>query len=155
MADSTTAIKVTLQHEGGFVDNPNDSGGATNMGIEQRDLPNIPIRSLTVPQAVAYYQENYWKKFYSQINDQTFATKLFDIGVLFGVGTAISLLETLLDVPIDGIFGPHDLQSVNDADPISLLAAYKTIVVTKALKIARDNPKDQVFVTGWINRINS
>jgi lysozyme family protein len=155
MADFQIAVQKTLIHEGGYVDNPEDSGGATNMGIEQRDLPNVPIKDLTVEQAIAYYSEHYWKQFYSQIEDQSVAEKLFDLGVLFGVGEAVKIFQLTLGVTDDDVFGPGTLQATNQAEPASLLAAYKTSMVTHAINIANANPNDRVFLVGWIKRINS
>jgi lysozyme family protein len=153
--DTNLAIQKTLIHEGGYVDNPNDSGGATNMGIEQRDLPDVPIKDLTVEQAVAYYQEHYVKPFYAQIGDQLVGEKLFDLVVLFGIGTAVKIFQLTLGVTDDDVFGPGTLQATNSAEPTSLLAAYKTSMVTHAINIANANPKDRVFLVGWIKRINS
>jgi lysozyme family protein len=42
MSDFNQAVKVILQHEGGYVDNPNDPGGATNYGISLRFLADHP-----------------------------------------------------------------------------------------------------------------
>src|SRR5271157_1591973 len=106
MADFETAVLLTLRNEGGYTDNPADPGGATNMGIEQREMPNIDIKTLTVDQATAFYQETYWKPLYSQIENQSVANKLFDLGVLFGVGTAVIILQSVLGLKMDGIFGP-------------------------------------------------
>ena len=33
MSDFNDAIPTVLRHEGGFVDSPNDPGGATNFGV--------------------------------------------------------------------------------------------------------------------------
>jgi lysozyme family protein len=56
MADSKIAIAMTLIHEGGYVDNPADSGGPTNMGITQKDMPGQDMRTLKVEKANTYYQ---------------------------------------------------------------------------------------------------
>jgi lysozyme family protein len=155
MADFTQAVQVTLQHEGGYVDNPVDPGGATNMGIEQRDMPNTPIRDLTVDQAKIYYQETYWKPFYSLITSQAVASKLFDMGVLFGVGTAIKNLQAALDVAMDDVFGPETLSAVNAAAPGSLLVKFQAELNAHVRAIVAGNPKLSVFQHGWQNRINS
>lgn len=155
MADPKISIAKTLINEGGYVDNPNDSGGPTKYGITQRDLPGEDIENLTPERATAYYLENYWKAFYSQINDQNVADKLFDLGVLFGIGTAVKLLQTVLNLTADGVFGMVSVAAVNQSDSTSLLSSYKTAFVSHAIGIANAQPKDRVFLTGWINRINS
>ena len=155
MADFEQAIQTTLQHEGGYTDNSSDPGGATNMGIEQRDLPNIPIRDLTVAQATAYYFETYWKQFYSLISSQQIASKLFDFGVLFGVGTAVKNLQAALDIEMDGLFGPGTLAAVNAAAPASLLLKFQAEMNAHVRAIVAGNPKLEVFQAGWQNRINS
>ena len=110
MADAKISIAKTLVNEGGYVDNPNDSGGPTKYGITQRDLPGEDIEKLTPERATAYYLENYWKALYSQIDSQAVADKIFDMGVLFGVGTAIKLLQNILaSNRLTAIFGEHTL----------------------------------------------
>jgi lysozyme family protein len=156
VADFNTAVAITLQHEGGYVNNPADPGGATNMGIEQRDLPNIPIQTLTVAQATQYYFQNYWKNFYAQINFNTIASKLFDMGVLFGVQTSVMLLQQALNVtPADGIFGPNTLQSVNSHDPAMVMLAYRARLHEHEIGVGEAHPTDVVFEKGWSNRIDS
>jgi lysozyme family protein len=155
MADPTQAIKLTLVHEGGYVDNVNDAGGETNFGISKREFPNEDIKNMTQERAIEIYKEGYWKNFYSQINSQLVANKLFDCGVLFGVGTAVGLLQLSLSIPVDHSFGPITLAHVNEADEASLLKTYKANLVTHTFNIATANPKDRVFLVGWANRINS
>jgi lysozyme family protein len=154
VADFQIAVSLTLQHEGGFSDSPNDPGGATNMGVEQRDLPNIPIRSLTVAQATAYYAQNYWKLYYSQIESQDIANKLFDLGVLFGVGTAVGMLQKTLLIPSDGVFGPATLAAVNQADS-GFLQRFKDKLYQYAQGVAFRNPQEGIFLVGWQRRIQS
>ena len=146
MADAKISIAKTLVNEGGYVDNPNDSGGPTKYGITQRDLPGEDIEKFTPERATAYYLENYWKALYSQIDSQAVADKIFDMGVLFGVGTAIKLLQNVLAlVPIDGDFGEHTLSVTNLADPVSLLGSYQAALVSHSIGIANAQPKDQSF----------
>ena len=159
MADFNQAIQKTLIHEGGYVNNPHDSGGATKYGITQRDMPNIDIRNLTQEQAVEYYREHYWKDLYSQIAYQLLAEKLFDMGVLMGVGTAVRLLQLTLKNKIaivpDGVFGPETLTDINQRDGAELLGSYRVMLNQHCINIVNNNPNDSDFIQGWINRINS
>ena len=154
MADSKISIQKTLVNEGGYVDNPNDSGGPTKYGITQRDLPGEDIENLTPERATAYYLENYWKTFYSQIDSQAVADKLFDLGVLFGVGEAIKMAQTVLKITADGVFGLISLAALNEAEPISFIRAFKTVFVSHAIGIANAKPQDREFLAGWIKRVN-
>lgn len=157
MADFNTAVAITLDinHEGGYVDNPLDRGGPTNGGITQTDMPGVDLKTLTYAQKAAYYLEHYWKQYYSQIMPQMIANKLFDMGVLFGVGTAIMLLQQVLGVNADGNFGPASLQAVNFSEPVGLLGQYKARLLTHEVGVGDAHPTDVVFEGGWVRRINS
>lgn len=168
MADAKTAILITidLAHEGGFQANPKDranwTGGqvghgtlvGTKYGVTTLDMPGVAIADLTMDQAAAYYLEHYWKPLYSQITSQPLANKLFDLGVLFGVGTAVKNLQAVLNLEMDGIFGPHTLASVNAAPP-TLLASFQFEMRAHAKAIAEGNPNDAPDLAGWMRRINS
>ncbi len=69
-----SALKFVLKHEGGYVNNPNDTGGETNFGISDRrdgvvdgkadlngDLvPDVAIKDLKQEQAAIVYNREYW-----------------------------------------------------------------------------------------------
>jgi lysozyme family protein len=157
MADYKQAVQKTLTHEGGFVNNPLDHGGPTKYGITQADMPGVNIANITPDQAVDYYSQNYWKPLYSQITDQLLAEKLFDMGVLFGVKTAVKMLQISMTNEIglvsDGQFGPNTLAAVNQSS--GLLPGYKTVLIQHVVNIINVNPDQGAFINGWVNRINS
>ncbi len=169
MADARTAFLITISptHEGGFQKMPNDhanwSSGVigegtligTKYGITPLDMPGADIENLTPEQAIEFYIERYWKTLYSQISDQSVANKLADLGVLFGVGTAVGVLQLTLGIKVDHSFGPDTLSHVNQAEPTSLLKSYKTNMVTHAFNVATANPAERGDLKGWTTRINS
>jgi lysozyme family protein len=167
MADYKTAVAKTLVHEGGFQKDPDDhanwSSGVigegeligTKYGITALDMPGVIIENITEAQAIAFYAEHYWKPGYSQIQSQEIADKVFDMGVLFGVGVAVSLLQLTLGVHVDGVFGGETLDSANGADPASLLESYKAHLITHAFNIGTANPHERKDIPGWGVRINS
>jgi lysozyme family protein len=167
MSNQKISIAKTLVHEGGFQKNPEDhanwTGGkigvgtlvGTKYGITTIDLPGVDIENLTEDQAIGYYSEHYWKSGYSQIESQDVADKLFDLGVLFGVRVAVGVLQVVLGITSDGVFGPATLSSVNQTEPASLYNAYKAAMVTHAINVATANPPEREFLSGWIKRINS
>ncbi len=174
MADFRTAVLITIDpnHEGGYQNSPHDhanwSSGkigegeliGTKYGITAVDLPGVDIKNLTPDQAVTYYKEHYWKPLFSQITSQEVANKLFDMGVLFGVGTAVYILQATLkpafpEVETDHVFGPTTLNAVNNSDDDSLLGAYKISLIQHAKRVAEINPEEANNVNGWSTRIHS
>ena len=172
MADATTAIMVTLdpQHEGGYQnlhdDRANWSGGeigvgaliGTNGGITALDMPGITadeMKNLTVAQKVAFYREKYWKPLYGEIVDQNVASKLFDAGVLFGIGEAVSALQRAVSTYVDGIFGVHTLLQMNEEEPTQLLVSFKAQLAHHAQAIAAARPAEAQFLPVWLRRIAS
>lgn len=170
MSDLKISISKTLVHEGGYVNNPADPGGATKYGVTQRDINGLPgfpanVADLTEDQAITYYLQYYWIKFgskgklaqtyYPQIIAQGVLDKLYDMSVLFGIGTAVQLLQIVLNCATDGAFGPNALAAVNQAEPVSLLQSFQTALVSHAIGIANATPSSRQFLAGWIRRINS
>src|SRR5271170_2577263 len=158
MSDIKISITKTLAHEGGYVNNPADKGGPTKYGITQLDVPGVDMQNLSLDTAIAYYQAHYVKPLYAQILNQDVLDKLFDMGVLFGVGTATLLLQRSLGMPKpDGVFGPDTLNQTNTAGnhPDDALHAYRAALAQHAIDVYKANPADGVFLKGWLNRIAS
>jgi lysozyme family protein len=169
MADAKLAILVTLdpEHEGGFQNDYKDRANwtsgvvgvgtlvGTNGGITALDMPGVDIKNLTTDQKVNYYLENYWKPLYAQIDSQQVAAKLFDMGVLMGVKTAVENLQRALDFTvIDGAFGSVTLAAVNREVPELLLEQFKSELCKHAFSIANANPNEKGFLPDWLRRIN-
>ena len=159
MSQFSIAIALTLEHEGGYVDNPADPGGPTNMGVTQADMPGVDIKDLTVAQAEAFYKQNYWNPLYDQIADQSVANKIFDMGVLCGVHEAVQYAQwstnVRLTIEADGVFGSETLAAVNGTDSTTFLETYKAGLVFYALDIVATYSDERIFLDGWVNRINS
>ena len=175
MADSKIAIQQTIAHEGGYQNDPVDTGNwlnginyGTKWGITPHTLqayfpqllsdPNC-VRNLDMPTAISCYQQGYWKPLYSQINDQAIANKLFDMGVLFGVVTVTKLLQISLNapgeihpVPDTGVFGEMTLAAVNDHGSVE---AFKVVLINHCMDVVNRNPADAKYLAGWTNRIQS
>lgn len=165
MSDINLSIKKTLVNEGGFQKRYNDranwSSGiigvgtliGTKYGITALDMPGVDIEGITVDQAIAYYKEHYVKPLYVQVEDQLRIDKIFDMGVLFGVGEAILLLQRILYITQDTQFGPATLMALNQARTI--FPAYTNELVAHAYKVVAVHPEDKEALQGWLNRIYS
>src|SRR5258708_3397611 len=69
MTNFTSALRLTLTHEGGFVNNPRDPGGATNLGVTKRiweryvnkEVDVEDIKNLTYEDVEPLYSKFFWK----------------------------------------------------------------------------------------------
>jgi len=93
--DFQKAVDDLIDHwEGGYVFDPDDPGGMTKYGISKRSYPMLDIKSLTRDQAVAIYYRDYWEKYHldTAIPDPQMKAKVFNMGVLMGMKTALILM---------------------------------------------------------------
>lgn len=178
MSSFENAIPLILKHEGGWVNNPNDPGGATNYGISLRFLADYPevgdfdndgdvdaedIKNMSVEDAKAIYKKFWWDKFkYSSIADQTIATKVMDLSVNMGAKRAHILLQEAMNsafglkLTVDGILGNASFSSLNaiaDGDQEQkLITAYCNQAWGFYQRLIANNSKLVVFTNGWKRR---
>lgn len=161
MSSFDLAIPTVLKNEGGYSDDKDDSGGATNFGISQGFLDEIqyqiPASKITREIAISLYKEHFWiKGNYGEIAGQNVATKIFDLSVNIGVPQANKTIqrairatdgEIILD---DGILGSISIDAINSCSPDILIVAIRSEAAGfyRLLK----QPK---FIKGWLNRAYS
>lgn len=105
-------FEVLLGHEGGYVNNPADPGGATNWGISQKSYPHLDIRTMTREQAKALYWTDYWEKAGCPYCHPALALVVFDSAVNNGVSRAIRCLQEGLGVTVDGVLGQETMAAL-------------------------------------------
>ena len=143
MADFDAAIPVVLQHEDpgltGAVEV--DTGGMTRWGISARSYPYLDIRNLSLDDAKAIYRRDFWTPIQGDaIADQHCATKLLDMAVNMGIGTAIKLAQQAVGVAEDGVVGPLTLAALNAADPQVVLADLRHLSAERYEAIIASDP---------------
>jgi lysozyme family protein len=168
MADRFDAcLDFVLKWEGGFSDDPDDPGGATNLGIIQKEydryrtskgLTHQSVRHIARAEAREIYDHNYWDPTHAQFLAQPIDIVMFDTAVNNGTGTAIGFLQVALGVSVTHIFDAgtsaayhHYLEAHSPTDLASeivttRIAHYKHLVVL--------HPKLGKFLKGWMNRVN-
>lgn len=149
------ALPIILEHEGGFVDNVHDPGGATNFGISLRylqgrgdldgdgfadgdidrdgDIDADDIVAMSSADAAQFYKTGFWYPGkYGLINDQDLSTKAFDLGVNMGIKQGAKCVQRALAAagvgPItdDGVIGSLTIEAINNTDALVLLAATRS-----------------------------
>ena len=122
------AFDRTVDVEGGLSLDPNDPGNytpagelkGTKYGISAHSYPDVDIANLTISQAKAIYQRDFWAKANCDNLPVSAAAQVFDIAVNSGVEEAIKVLQIAAAVSADGIFGPETMAAI-DAMPIAPL----------------------------------
>ena len=140
MANYNIAYNKVIKVEGGYVNDPDDAGGETYMGISRKFNPNVKFwkvideiksknKNITNKEMNAIlkknnsiigeikniYKNKYWDKLYlDNLNSQKVAEELFDTAVNMGVNVAIKILQNALKVKTDGKMTNDLIKIINE-----------------------------------------
>ena len=151
-------IGAVLEHEGGYVNDPDDPGGETKYGISKRSYPDLDIAGLTESQARDIYYGDWWLKLRCpSIQGDRIAQKYLDTSVNVGKTAGTQILQRALrevgqPVTVDGKIGPQTIGAANKANPDALLAAMRRLQAEHYESLIRRNPKLAKFRRGWMAR---
>jgi lysozyme family protein len=153
------ALAFIFKVEGGFVDNPADPGGMTNLGITWREWQDwvggdFPVtretmEALTKADVTPIYHSHYWLA--SRCQDMPVGVDLFimDEAVNEGCGRAARDLQHTVGAKVDGIIGPVTLAAVRSIAPVALIGR----LADTRLSFYRSLPTWSTFGHGWSNRV--
>lgn len=170
----TLAAEIVAR-EGGFVNDPDDPGGATNFGVTIHTLRRLrlgaqvtvdDVRALTREQAIDIYVDHYFTRpRIAELPEPLWPT-VFDMYVNAGAN-AVRILQRLLvqmglDVATDGVIGPQTIAATHrayDMAPSHLVDAYGIARRDYYYRIADQRPASRKFARrrdggkgGWITR---
>ncbi|EPU4477887.1 glycoside hydrolase family 108 protein [Klebsiella pneumoniae] len=166
---------VILQHEGGYVNDPNDRGGETNMGITiatwrayaPSDLgieaTTNTLRNMTKEQAEIIYYNHYWEpKGFCKLETIKIALMLYDWTITSG--RAVTQVRKMLhneyniNLVVSNTMDDdmiHCINAIEDQEQLLSRIAEVRKEYYRSLTITNGEPNTQVrFLTGWINRVN-
>ncbi len=150
-------MDIVLRHEGGYVDHPDDPGGATNMGITHKTLAawrkvdkcsRDEVRTLHVDEAKEIYRAHYWNALNCDNLPAGVDLVAFDMGVNAGVGRASRMLQGVVSVEQDGQIGPITFGAVKRVDADFIINKFSD----KRLEYYQSLEKWNVFGRGWSRR---
>jgi len=154
-----------LKVEGGFVNDPDDRGGATNRGItfrtyeayykEQHGVSSSEADHINMsgPEAHKIYKHYYWNKVHADLLPSGVDVLIADMAVNSGVSAASKCLQRAVNAEQDGVIGPKTLAKVEAFGANVLIHKIFLLRREAYFNIAaiRNNIK---FYKGWINRLN-
>ena len=179
MNTANEIIEHTVQLEGGYTNNPHDSGGETNWGVTENVARAFgyvgAMKDMTRENAKVIYRKRFWDACNLDLiaaQSEPIALELFDTGVNMGPAVAGQFLQRALnvlnlrgtrhpDVGVDGRIGPMTARALQaflklrgKAGEEVLLKALNCMQGTRYIELAEKREKDEEFVYGWLaNRI--
>jgi lysozyme family protein len=121
----------TLRYEGGYVNDPHDPGGMTNLGVTRRvweayvkrPATEAEMRALTPRQVEPVYRLNYWNAVRSDELPDGVDSAVYDFAVNSGVTRAIMALQRAVHVADDGKIGDITMKAIKSQTPDYLVKA--------------------------------
>lgn len=153
-------LRFTMVEEGGFSDNPDDPGGATENGItlttyrkimRNPSLTVADLKNITPTSEAAIYRAGYWSVMNGDALPGGVDLMVFDFGVNAGPMHSEVLLQRaagLEGAAADGILGPISMAAIDKASPSELVAA----LVGLQLGYYRGLKTFSIFGAGWTAR---
>lgn len=117
--------------EGGFSDDPQDPGGATNHGITQRvweehvghQVPVSDIQALSIDDVAPIYAKEYWARIRGDDLPAGVDYALFDFAVNSGVHEASKKLQEVIGTGADGVIGDNTLYVLFQKHSVEVIPA--------------------------------
>ena len=109
-----------IEHEGGYVNHPNDPGGETKYGVTKRVARrygyNGSMRNIPIDTARNIAKELYWDSAQCDHYHPAIAWQVMDMAFNHGVYTAAKILQRAVNARPDGIIGNKTIAAVESMD---------------------------------------
>lgn len=142
-----------MQHEGGYVNHPNDPGGETMYGVTKRVAQAHgyfgDMRKLPKSTAKAITEKSYYKAVKGDQLDRLIAWQLTDAAYNHGNRQAVKFLQRAVGVTADGLIGPRTLAAVAEMDKNDVVFLF----LAERLEFFTNLRIWQTFGKGWARRI--
>lgn len=164
MANPNVLIPFVLRYEGGFVNDPADSGGPTNKGVTLNTFRSVYGRAKTVND-LKHMTDNEWRHIFKSlywdkckaddIADQSIANMLVDFAWHSGVTTAVKKLQKIVGVTSDGICGVQTIGAINSRYAPETFNLLKAARMRYLQGIVKNKHSQARFMYGWTKRVNA
>ena len=128
-------MEMLLEHEGGYVDHPDDPGGETNHGVTRavyeqhvgRQVMDGEMKSLVQEDVYPIYEEEYWNRAHCDDLPSGVDWSVFDWGVNSGMGRAAKALQRVVGATADGAIGPMTVKATHAIKPHDVIVKMHSV----------------------------
>ncbi len=170
MTSVNAMIEQILHREGGFVNHPNDRGGATNFGVTigtysrylGRKATVEQVRVMTKATARDIYKRGYYEKPRLHLLHGAIQAQMFDCSINHGSKNPVKWLQSITNqalggaLTVDGMIGAMTAEAVNHFVDRAGSKVVNNALVEERIEffeaIMRNDPTQEVFRKGWIRR---
>jgi len=150
-----------MQSEGGYVNDPADHGGETNLGVTigawgaylGRAIQPGEMKALTLVTVKPFYKQMYWDKVKGDDLPVGVDYAVFDFAVNAGVSRAARFLQRAVGAVDDGVIGSGTLGKVAAANPQKILDNFAD-QKQRFYNVLATSPTQQKFLKGWLARVD-
>jgi lysozyme family protein len=149
-------LELVLKSEGGWVNNPQDPGGETNLGVTKRVWEEYvghlvdSLKKLTKEDVAPLYEQKYWRPCYGEVLPRGLDFVVFSMGVNAGTGRSVKLLQSAIGCVPDGIIGPKTRSLILASNSATLIAKFSE----SRREYYRSLKTFPIFGKGWLNRVD-
>jgi len=150
-------LDLVLKSEGGWVKNPNDPGGETNLGVTKRvweeyvGHPVESLKKLTKEDVAPLYELKYWRPCYGEVLPRGLDFVIFSMAVNAGPGRAIKLFQSVIGCVPDGVIGPRTRGLISDSNSATLISKFSEA----RREYYRTLKTFPIFGKGWLSRVDN
>jgi hypothetical protein len=152
-------LAFVLKSEGGYVDDPNDPGGATKFGVTLNTMSNWrktnvtkdDMRDLTINDVMPIYRQWYWDRCRCDQLPSGVDYCVFDAAVNSGCSQSVKFLQAALNVTVDGLIGPHTIGASSQRDASELIEQF----CEERLHFMQSLRTWNFYGKGWSARVES
>jgi len=149
-------LDLVLKSEGGWVNNPADPGGETNLGVtkavweEYVGHPVDSLKKLTKDDVAPLYELKYWRPCYCEVLPRGLDFVIFSMGVNAGPGRSVKLLQQSIGCVPDGVIGPKTRELISSSNGATLIAKFSET----RREYYRSLKTFPIFGKGWLARVD-
>lgn len=156
------SFEHVIKSEGGYVNDPADPGGETNLGVTKaawaeylgRAVEHGEMHELTKEIVEPFYKANYWDKCQCDSLPAGLDYAVFDFAVNAGIKRSAKFLQQAVGVPSDGAIGHGTVAAAQEANPQEAIAAFSQAKKDFYNGLAEKNPSQHKFLHGWLSRVD-